>query len=59
MPDRKREIVEDSKIRDYLLSTEHPDGRSKALFFFSLGLQPDNTVMLRDALFASGCEGGA
>lgn len=52
MPDRERAVVEDSKIRNYLLSTEHPDGRSKALFFFSLGFQPNDTTMLRDALLA-------
>lgn len=37
MPGAEYAIVEDAKVRDYLLSTEHPIGRFKAVFFGALG----------------------
>ncbi len=30
-------VIDPAKIRDYLLSSSHPIGRFKALFFFRLG----------------------
>jgi hypothetical protein len=43
-------VVEDSKVRDYLLSPTHPVGRFKSVFFFALGFSPDRWEALRDAL---------
>lgn len=37
MPGSEHALIEEAKIRDYLLSTEHPIGRFKAVFFGALG----------------------
>lgn len=44
-------LISDNKIKDYLLSTEHPLGRFKARFFIQLGFRPDNWELLRDSIF--------
>lgn len=36
IPDAQRAFVADEKVRDYLLNLEHPDGGSKAVWFYSL-----------------------
>jgi hypothetical protein len=41
IPGADRAVVEDAKIRDYLLSPEHPVGGPKARFFKSLGFLRD------------------
>jgi hypothetical protein len=38
------------KISEYLLAVGHPTGRSKALFFHSLGFRTDQPADLREAL---------
>jgi hypothetical protein len=43
-------IVEDRKIIHYLLSSTHPAGRAKALFFRRFGLRASAGQRLRDAL---------
>ncbi|CAN5782897.1 hypothetical protein BH24BAC1_BH24BAC1_36560 [soil metagenome] len=40
-------VVEDRKIRDYLLNVQHPDGGSKARFFLKVGFSPDRLVDFR------------
>jgi hypothetical protein len=50
LPNAERAIVEDEKIRDYLLSLEHPVGRSKARFFISLGFARHRWQELQQAL---------
>lgn len=37
LPAADRAIVDEAKVRDYLLSPEHPVGRFKAAFFASAG----------------------
>lgn len=37
LPGAERAVVDPSKVRDYLLSPEHPVGRHKARFFSALG----------------------
>ena len=37
IPDSERAVVEDEKVRDYLLNLDHLDGGSKAVWFHSLG----------------------
>jgi hypothetical protein len=37
LPDAEHAIIDPTKIRDYLLSPEHPVGRLKAVFFGALG----------------------
>ena len=52
LPNAERAIVEDAKVRDYLLSPEHPVGRGKARFFAALGFSGADWPLLRDALLA-------
>lgn len=40
LPRHEEAVIPPAKLRDYLLSTIHPDGRSKALFFAMLGYSP-------------------
>ncbi|HKH48502.1 MAG TPA: adhesin, partial [Thermoanaerobaculia bacterium] len=37
LPGADRAIVDEAKVRDYLLSSEHPVGRFKAAFFANVG----------------------
>jgi hypothetical protein len=50
LPNGDRAIVDDAKVRDYLLSPSHPVGRFKSVFFLGLGFSPDHWTTLRDAL---------
>jgi Domain of unknown function (DUF6883) len=43
-------ILDDRKITQYLLSTTHPTGASKAKFFISFGFSPGNWAELKSAL---------
>jgi len=37
LPNGDRAVVDDAKVRDYLLSPTHPVGRFKSVFFMALG----------------------
>ena len=50
LPNSERALVEDAKVRDYLLSSSHPVGRFKSVFFSTLGFSESNWELLRDAL---------
>ena len=50
LPNVDRAVVDPSKIRDYLLSKEHPVGRFKAAFFGSLDYSREDWETLRDHL---------
>jgi hypothetical protein len=50
LPNAERAVVEDAKVRDYLLSATHPVGRFKSVFFVALGFSADQWSLLRDAL---------
>lgn len=50
LPNANRAIVDDAKVRDYLLSTAHPVGRFKARVFASAGYRREAWEGLRDAL---------
>lgn len=52
LPHAKQAIVDPAKVRDYLLSTEHPVGRAKARFFAELGFNRDNWGALQAALLS-------
>ena len=39
LPNASRAIVDESKVVQYLLSADHPDGRSKATFFANFGFR--------------------
>jgi len=40
LPQPDRLIVEESKVTDYLLNLDHPEGTSKAKFFLNRGFTP-------------------
>jgi hypothetical protein len=50
VPDADQAIVEDRKITNYLLSSDHPAGRPKSIFFRSTGFERSNWRSLRAAL---------
>ena len=47
LPGADRAIVDEAKVRDYLLSPEHPVGRFKAAFFASVGYTRQDWKHLR------------
>lgn len=51
LPNADRAVVEDAKVRDYLLAPTHPVGRFKSVFFIALGFSADRWELLRDRLF--------
>ena len=50
LPNADQARVDREKITDYLLSTTHPRGRSKAEFFIRFGFRAEGWEMLADAL---------
>ena len=50
LPNAKKAIVSESKLRDYLLSTDHTIGRFKARFFAGLGFTRETWPELRSQL---------
>jgi len=50
LPNADDAVIEPEKLRDYLLSTEHPHGRFKARFFAALGFRGDRWEELESAL---------
>jgi hypothetical protein len=59
LPNAERATVEPAKVRDYLLSPEHPVGRAKSRVFTALGFRQAAWTALRDALLAHGQAGEA
>jgi len=52
LPNGERAVVEDAKVRDYLLSPDHPIGRFKARVFNAVGYWHEGWQRLRDDLIA-------
>ena len=52
LPNAEHAVVDPAKVRDYLLSPEHPVGRTKARVFAVLGFRRAEWPALRDALLA-------
>jgi hypothetical protein len=50
IPGSERAIIGVEKVRDYLLSPEHPVGRAKAHFFVQLGFDRASWPVLRNRL---------
>lgn len=46
LPNADKAVIPTAKLRDYLLSPEHPTGRFKASFFASLGYTKDDWATL-------------
>jgi hypothetical protein len=59
LPNAEQTTVDASKVRDYLLSTDHPIGRFKAAFFRSLGFSVTDWPALQRALVVHGQTGDA
>ncbi|MBX3728839.1 MAG: adhesin [Candidatus Sumerlaeia bacterium] len=52
-----RFVVDKRKAVDYLLSEDHPEGKSKAAFFVSLGFSPQRWEELCESLAQAGLQG--
>ena len=50
LPNANRALVDRRKIADYLLCPSHPDGGTKARFFFRFGFRREEWRTLADAL---------
>jgi hypothetical protein len=48
IPGAELAVVDPAKVRDYLLSPEHPVGRFKAAFFGSIGFSRDDWQLLAE-----------
>jgi len=59
LPNADRAVVEDAKVRDYVLSSTHPVGRFQAVFFIALGFSSEQWPLLRDALLDQALTGDA
>ena len=57
LPGADRAVVDAAKVRDYLLSPEHPVGRAKARFFAGLGFTRAAWADLQEALAAAARDG--
>ena len=54
LPDPDQARVDRAKVIDYLLSRNHPDGRSKADFFTRFGFKAEDWQVLANAVKAVG-----
>lgn len=59
MPGAERAVLAPAKVREYLLSREHPLGSAKARFFATLGFHEGNWTALRDELHRLAAEDAA
>ena len=59
LPRADSALCDEAKIRDYLLSREHPIGRAKARFFESLGYTRREWEVLQANLIALASAGDA
>ena len=57
LPNTDRAIVAQSKVIGYLLSADHPDGRSKAMFFTDFGFRVQQWGAFAEALLDHGSAG--
>jgi hypothetical protein len=54
LPNADASFIDASKLTDYLLSSSHPDGKSKAKFFTAFGFSVDAANQMNDALLQHG-----
>ena len=59
MPGAERAVVDEAKVRDYLLSTRHPIGRFKATFMAGPGYSHSNWPQLCEDLQVIALNGDA
>lgn len=56
LPNYPKAVIPESKITDYLLSTTHPSGRGKAIFFMHFGFSIEKWYELANALLVHAAE---
>ena len=56
LPGSSRALVEERKIRDYLMNRAHPDGMAKARFFTRRGYRDNDWEKLADDLRQHGLQ---
>ena len=54
LPNVRNAVIEERRIREYVLNLDHPAGGPKARFFIGHGFTRDAWVLLRDSLTACG-----
>ena len=59
LPNAQNAIVDERKVREYLLSPSHPVGRFKAMFFGTIGFPPEAWPAFVNALLQLATEGEA
>lgn len=59
LPNRHLAMIDDAKVRDYLLSTSHPIGHFKAAFFTALGFSAERWQDLQAAILEHAHTGDA
>mgnify|MGYP001157799693 CR=1 FL=1 len=59
LPNSQKAVVDERKVREYLLSASHPVGRFKARFFGSIGFPPEAWSVFVEALRRVAVEGDA
>ena len=59
LPNAEAAVVDDAKVRDYLLSAANPRSRGKPAFFHALGFGFENHEELRYALLSIAQSGDA
>ncbi len=52
LPNAEHAVIEDAKVRDYLLSGSHPVGRFKSVVFIAVGYRSDAWPQLASDLLA-------
>ena len=55
IPNATNCIVDQEKVRDYLLNLSHPAGKSKAVFFTAMGFRQQDREVLAEALHQMAC----
>ena len=59
LPNGDRAVIDQRKLREYLLSERHPVGRFKARFFLARGFSPDDWQALEAGLRGLATDGEA
>ncbi len=59
LPNASRAVVDERKVREYLLALDHPVGRAKARFFYALGFDQRTWLRLKQGLQRHAVDGEA
>jgi hypothetical protein len=56
LPNHEQARVQETKVKDYLLSNTHPEGKDKAVFFTRLGFSVESWAEFAEALIQHAAE---